>query len=704
MKSTKESISELLVQAHKRSLLLPNFQRDFVWSIEFQKRLTSSVMLGIPCGSLLLLEGQSDDFGANWLGISAQTKTSGVHSCRFLLDGQQRLSTLNQVFSDPFGTTNWEEAVRSTYYRLRYRWAVKLAPEMGEQDIFGYENLSFQQVPMEVEPIQARLREMRILLDKAETSSDASWFHPGWKGTLGPSATQAQLDVEVKKRAALQQLVPLWRVTSDVGKPKTKERLHSIVIQQIALDRGEQLEAQVRGGTISKALRESIDAARPDLADVTDLEKLAGGIAYVTSAWEAAVGSFIEQCVKSEMPIVELPANEIDRAILTFEQMNTGGTRLSTFDLLTAKLALVNSKDNLGEMVYERITSFHLKLSDALWGTIPLTKPKEWTPSNNFAVDKDAPSLAFKDSFLWVLALLVAKEKKQEFSVELTKQSQILRIDPEQLARHWKAAVDAVLRAYAFLQIRCGVRSETRLRNQLLVPPIALALSGKNLPRRKTLDRIEFWYWVSVLTNTYTERQNQNAVMDATALEKWIATGKMPTQFSERRKRVLKDQNYSDKKFLTRESEDAGVKTDVGEYLLQYELSSAPNDLMKDEPRVSALDGKLHDHHLVPLGSAKSIHESAHDIRKGNSELSRLLNSPLNRAYISEKTNSRISSMSIKDYLGDVSSAARGDRGLPDVGVLLKTEKGEAEIKAVMCHRFDHFSTSVAAELAYLGS
>ncbi|MEZ5310400.1 MAG: DUF262 domain-containing protein [Microthrixaceae bacterium] len=46
-----EKLADLFVRANEKKLLLPNFQRDFVWSLEDQRSLATSLLLDVPLGS-----------------------------------------------------------------------------------------------------------------------------------------------------------------------------------------------------------------------------------------------------------------------------------------------------------------------------------------------------------------------------------------------------------------------------------------------------------------------------------------------------------------------------------------------------------------------------------------------------------------------------------------------------------------------------
>ena len=294
-------------------------------------------------------------------------------------------------------------------------------------------------------------------------------------------------------------------------------------------------------------------------------------------------------------------------------------------------------------------------------------------------------------------------------TTDAIKQKAILSMAPDAVLSHWEQAARAVLRSWAFLQFRCGIRRESDLRNQLLVLPIALCLSTDDAFKdRERLDRLEYWYWSSALTATYTARQNENAVNDARSLLHWLDNKYDDDPFSKRAEAVLADPRYSDEATLLRKEEEAGVSTDVDKYLLQYILSHCPRDLLPEKdnpgvfPRLIAWGAEdLEDHHLIPLAQAKTVNESARDLRKATDGVGRMLNSPLNRAYVSRSANRRIGPLPINQYVKDVSQIAKADQML----VIPQPATGDGftdEVRQALANRFSMIRNKAISELAKL--
>src|SRR5260221_14369953 len=90
------SLKDLLGEIHSRTMVLPDFQRDFVWEPGATQELIVSIANNYPAGSILRVRDTKRVFacrefeGAPDLGAKKHTF--------LVLDGQQRLTSLYQAF------------------------------------------------------------------------------------------------------------------------------------------------------------------------------------------------------------------------------------------------------------------------------------------------------------------------------------------------------------------------------------------------------------------------------------------------------------------------------------------------------------------------------------------------------------------------------------------------------------------------------
>lgn len=118
----------------KNELVLPDFQRNFVWNKAGQKALAASVLLNLFIGSFLILEGKKEDFATKKVGFSTKDATP-TDECKFLLDGQQRLTSLKGIFGDFFDNSDWKDVMKDIYSSLKTKCFLRVIPEKGEEDM-----------------------------------------------------------------------------------------------------------------------------------------------------------------------------------------------------------------------------------------------------------------------------------------------------------------------------------------------------------------------------------------------------------------------------------------------------------------------------------------------------------------------------------------------------------------------------------------
>jgi hypothetical protein len=90
------ALKELLGEIHSRMMVLPDFQRDFVWEPGATQQLIVSIANNYPAGSLLRVRDAKRVFAAR--EFEGAPKLDGGKHTFLVLDGQQRLTSLYQAF------------------------------------------------------------------------------------------------------------------------------------------------------------------------------------------------------------------------------------------------------------------------------------------------------------------------------------------------------------------------------------------------------------------------------------------------------------------------------------------------------------------------------------------------------------------------------------------------------------------------------
>lgn len=109
---TNPRLAALLTDVQRGNIKIPVFQRDYVWDDEQIMSLLDSIYQGYPVGSLLLWSTKEPLNHERNVGGFALPATAEDYPVNYVLDGQQRLTTLYGVFNSDTDTTDAELAAR----------------------------------------------------------------------------------------------------------------------------------------------------------------------------------------------------------------------------------------------------------------------------------------------------------------------------------------------------------------------------------------------------------------------------------------------------------------------------------------------------------------------------------------------------------------------------------------------------------------
>ncbi|MEZ9072197.1 DUF262 domain-containing protein [Vibrio splendidus] len=125
-------IDDIMVMMSKGRLLMPDFQRKYVWSKEKITELFDSIYKGFPIGSVLLWSPE-ENIEINCLEYLGNQKIARSDDAFYIIDGQQRLTTFFMcLFShEPNEDTKW-----NVYFDLKSEKFVHL--KSNKSDIKPY--------------------------------------------------------------------------------------------------------------------------------------------------------------------------------------------------------------------------------------------------------------------------------------------------------------------------------------------------------------------------------------------------------------------------------------------------------------------------------------------------------------------------------------------------------------------------------------
>lgn len=90
------TVDGLIKRLEKKQIIVPQFQRRYVWDIKKASRFIESLIIGLPVPGIFLSRDAIED------GNPAQV-ASGANAPHLIIDGQQRLLSLQQFYKGVFG-------------------------------------------------------------------------------------------------------------------------------------------------------------------------------------------------------------------------------------------------------------------------------------------------------------------------------------------------------------------------------------------------------------------------------------------------------------------------------------------------------------------------------------------------------------------------------------------------------------------------
>ncbi len=696
--SNRVPLSELMSRNEGNFVVLPNFQRKFVWKADSQRALVASVIADLPIGSLLILKGNNTDFAARALCLEKEVVPK--EECEYVLDGQQRLSTLKTAFFDLFrDQANWKSSWEDVFGGLRTRWFVHLKPQHVTDDCFGYEKL-------EVKPLSSYEQDdivPYIATERVKKGDPSQWFHPGFapKDANGKVMGARERSNEISRLAAQKLLVPLFDLyRGDAG-------IHRDILKRIAQDRAQQLAALCGDGQLqTQDFFGDVDPANFEQVKSAWLERALN--------WAINMAVQLESIAKREVPTIALDKSEIKRAVCIFEAVNRGGTALAVYDLIVARAAR-EERRSLTERIKERLQqAIDIGILYDV-AKIQATEPDGWTPEWFMALEaeSDVPSKDMQPQIVNMISLVAYCKighqvgdavNKETPDLSHIKKGKHLGLASSEINQAVDNAMQALSRAFAFLQFRCGIRTIANLSYSLMVLPLAYVLYEDHLWSDAAVHKkIEQWYWISLLGGRYRERQNEVCIDDINALFAWCAEDK-PFDLSVSEGRILNYEGYSDKSILLRDDPDQRVPAAISDGILQFILASEPMDFAQANPAhisawAIASEQQVADiHHIIPLKHAARLTESTHELRKSPANV---LNSPLNLTWILREANKAIGPQPPSTYLAWLPKQVFPEHCLPTPADFhqASTLENEAYYRQLLERRYDSLRNAIQRRL-----
>ncbi len=251
---------------------------------------------------------------------------------------------------------------------------------------------------------------------------------------------------------------------------------------------------------------------------------------------------------------------------------------------------------------------------------------------------------------------------------------------------------DAIDRALFFFQARCGIRSIKEINYNLMLVFVATIFTNDDYYADvKIHEKLEAWYWSSVFSGEFDKDQNSILIKHLRNFISMLNGKTSDNWIKSMADNVLAANNFSDEKLLLLEKvdEDRYPKKILRNYISQYFLSRTYPNMFGSDDIVSVFSknaDSLELHHIIPLGSVKSIAESTSKLRNDKTHI---CNSPLNFVYITKDDNLTISNKSLKDYAEFVTDNAKSALQITQYGDN-DTAKSDEKIKNILRTRYTY--------------
>ena len=672
-KNNTTDFLELVREISTNKILLPDFQRGFEWKEEEQQRkIVASVLAKMPIGSILLLKSKPDEYGTKQIGNINPLNTDDMEGVvQFLLDGQQRITVLTNVFSNiihekcpKVGELSSPSLKRRFFLRIP-RWSA-----VDEQDLFGVRNLEFTvQNPDNEDPefLSGDILSFVEVIDFK--ANDGRPYNPQVK--LSTALDDFCLSYEKGYLIPLFLLAPADGPKKDIFISKYNSIIEEIsrrigaeiVDAYMSLESDEDKEKLVVSIFNDKEVYERISSEETTLKDE---------LYSKVNMWRYYLNNYLMSCLRNVLlNKIVVSESQRDRAIDIYENMNRGGVSLSTFDLIMARVAKVSSDNFFRRLcAYIQTNREYTKtvLPDKIEAIIAdrIDKKEYNAAMSTGCYNQSKNELASKyiDAFLDVLSLYCYNPALDPnfIKLEYIKRNKILSLEPTEIDTNAEKVCIAIDRALFFFQTRCGIRNIQEINYQLMLVLVATVFMKDEYFVDKEVHKIlESWYWSSIFSGRFDKDQNDMLIQDLKLMLKTLSKENDKTWIKGINDYVLNAQNFSDEKLLLFEklNEERTPKAILRTFMCQYLLSKTYADMFDASNIISVFSEEaatLQAHHIIPLGSEKKVGESTAVLRKNKTHI---CNSPLNFVYITRNSNREISDKDLKAYADMITSEAK---------------------------------------------
>lgn len=654
----------------EKKLVLPNFQREYVWGDNSRQiGFLASVLARIPLGNIIKFNDNKEKFACRKIGKKERLEFNDItdKNVDFLLDGQQRLTTLllmfsNKLYQSSNGKIGFEKLLSKG---LQNRFFIRLpkfdATEFETaDDVFGYLKLKFPfvEIPKFCSSDIFDGDQSSIIEVKSFNRNGDEWYNPkkeveSSKSTIVSNACNNSL---IPCYWILENDSILGRMLREYASKRARYLYEEYNEKDGSSSEGRIGLNKILHFTDDKKILHFTDA---DLKD--ELEERAEN-------WATAMGNYLRDCItRLKINSFEVTNEGTERAIDIYEALNKGGVELSTYDLIIARAAKEDTNDSLNEKLEDIVKKYHNeKLLKAL-----VSNKQCWKSTDQLdTIKKGSIDKLLVSQFLSLLCITSNCEvgkMRGSIKTDYCKDKEQLNLSPKKIWDGSEICMQSIIDAVMYLNLKQGVYKLSCIHYRLTLLPIAYAFyvsKRLGINFNSNTKEIEYffallnaWYKMAVFTDFYQSNQSTRVIEYICDIDDALVEKRLPHYFTDgldkQLEYVLNITHYNDFKMLTFDEPGYNLSKAVEKYITQYYLSLKDGeiDILKDDntgsaKRIHSYDNlKLAIHHFIPLYTQKELNTN---LPKNTSEVrdsALLINSPLNKVIISSDANNIIGTL-----------------------------------------------------------
>lgn len=569
VRSNDTDLSQLLYMVGCGKIQLPDFQRSWVWDNEKICKLIESIASGYPMGAAMFLETGGSQVRFTYRKFIGVTESNLCSPDYLVLDGQQRLTTLFQVFHSQNAVQTCSQANKGKELKRFYYLDIRKA--------------------------------------------------------LDPNADMLDAVISIDESKIL---------TEDIGRnikldlSTTEKEYENLMFPLNLAFSSSEIRRWERG------LARHYDETILDLFDQFDEDILANISSY-------------------KIPVITIGKEASRDAVCQiFENVNTGGVKLTVFELITATFAA---------------DEYNLRND---WDSI----------INKFKASKQSDVLRVVENttFLTAMTLLVNYRKSKRSNVAVScKKKDVLRLELTEYKENREALISGFFKAANFL-INQGIFSVQNLPyTSQLVPLSAIfayaEIEGINMAIQTNKDIIAHWYWCGVFGELYGGANETRYALDIVGVLDQLQGGGVPD--------TVTRASFQPRRLLSLQTRNSAAYNGVMGLILQ----DSPLDFMSANKMDIAtyLDESTDIHHIFPRNYCE---QQGYDQTKWNSVV--------NKTPIYASTNRSIGGRAPSEYLKTMAN-----KGLTEEQMRQAIESHKIDYDILQADDFDGFITDRAIRL-----